>query len=58
MKTMMRDGYQPYEPQLTISAQAEGIWTVDETTCDAYVPLSYSQGLLHFWEQAAGSLAG
>lgn len=26
---MMRDGYQPYEPQLTISAQAEGIWTVD-----------------------------
>ena len=55
---MMRDGYQPYEPQLTISAQAEGIWTVDETTCDAYVPLSYSQGLLHFWEQAAGSFAG
>jgi heterotetrameric sarcosine oxidase gamma subunit len=31
---------------------------VDETTCDAYVPLSYSQGLLHFWEQAAGSLVG
>lgn len=30
---------------------------IDETTCDAYVPLSYSQGLLHFWEQAAGSLA-
>lgn len=26
---------------------------VDETTCDAYVPLSYSKGLLHFWEQAA-----
>lgn len=26
---------------------------VDETTCDAYVPLSYSEGLLHFWEQAA-----
>lgn len=31
---------------------------VDETTCDAYVPLSFSQGLLHFWEQAAGSLTG
>lgn len=31
---------------------------IDETTCDAYVPLSFSQGLLHFWEQAAGSLAG
>jgi heterotetrameric sarcosine oxidase gamma subunit len=31
---------------------------VDETTCDAYVPLSFSQGLLHFWEQAARSLVG
>jgi heterotetrameric sarcosine oxidase gamma subunit len=31
---------------------------VDETTCDAYVPLSFSQGLLHFWKQAAGSLVG
>ncbi len=31
---------------------------VDETTCDAYVPLSFSQGLLHFWEQAAEALAG
>jgi heterotetrameric sarcosine oxidase gamma subunit len=29
---------------------------IDETTCDAYVPLSFSQGLLHFWRQAAGSL--
>jgi heterotetrameric sarcosine oxidase gamma subunit len=29
---------------------------VDETTCDAYVPLSFSQGLLHFWTQAAGIL--
>lgn len=26
---MMRDGYQPYEPQLTICAQGEDIWTVD-----------------------------
>ena len=31
---------------------------VDETTCDAYVPLSFSQGLMHFWEQAAEALAG
>ncbi len=31
---------------------------VDETTCDAYVPLSFSQGLLHFWKQAAGGLVG
>ena len=31
---------------------------VDKTTCDAYVPLSFSKGLLHFWEQAAGSLVG
>lgn len=30
---------------------------VDETTCVAYVPLSYSQGLMHFWEQAALNLA-
>jgi heterotetrameric sarcosine oxidase gamma subunit len=26
---------------------------VSEGTCDAYVPLSFSQGLIHFWEQAA-----
>ena len=31
---------------------------VDEITCDAYVPLSFSQGLLHFWTQAAEALAG
>jgi heterotetrameric sarcosine oxidase gamma subunit len=30
---------------------------VDETTCDAYVPSSYSKGLVHFWETAALSLA-
>jgi heterotetrameric sarcosine oxidase gamma subunit len=30
---------------------------VDETTCDAYVPLSYSKALKHFWGQAARSLA-
>ena len=29
---------------------------VNETICDTYVPLSYSQGLLHFWEQAALTL--
>ncbi len=26
---------------------------VSEEACDAYVPRSYSAGLLHFWEQAA-----
>ncbi len=31
---------------------------VSDNACDAYVPLSYSQGLLHFWKQAAGSLVG
>lgn len=31
---------------------------VNEDTCDAYVPLSFSKGLLHFWEQATGSLVG
>ncbi len=30
---------------------------VSEDTCDAYVPLSYSIGLVHFWEQAAATLA-
>lgn len=29
---------------------------VDEMTCDAYVPLSFSEGLMHFWEQAALNL--
>lgn len=29
---------------------------VDETTCDAYVPLSFSKALVHFWETAALSL--
>lgn len=28
----------------------------DETTCDAYVPLSFSKGLVHFWKTAALSL--
>jgi heterotetrameric sarcosine oxidase gamma subunit len=31
---------------------------VSEEVCDAYVPLSYSKGLIHFWEEAAGSLVG
>jgi heterotetrameric sarcosine oxidase gamma subunit len=30
---------------------------VSDDACDAYVPLSFSQGLLHFWMQAAQSLA-
>jgi heterotetrameric sarcosine oxidase gamma subunit len=29
---------------------------VNATTCDAYVPLSFSKGLMHFWEQATLSL--
>jgi heterotetrameric sarcosine oxidase gamma subunit len=31
---------------------------VSDDACDAYVPLSFSQGLLHFWTQAAEALAG
>jgi heterotetrameric sarcosine oxidase gamma subunit len=27
---------------------------VSDETCDAYIPLSFSAGLLHFWEQATG----
>jgi heterotetrameric sarcosine oxidase gamma subunit len=29
---------------------------VSDDACDAYVPASYSAGLVHFWEVAAGSL--
>ena len=29
---------------------------VDDNACDAYVPLSFSKGLIYFWEVAAGSL--
>ncbi len=29
---------------------------VSENACDAYVPLSFSAGLVHFWKQAAGML--
>jgi heterotetrameric sarcosine oxidase gamma subunit len=31
---------------------------VSEDACDAYVPASFSAGLVHFWEAAAGSLVG
>ena len=30
---------------------------VDDDICDAYVPLSYSEALIHFWKTAALSLA-
>jgi heterotetrameric sarcosine oxidase gamma subunit len=29
---------------------------VSDDACDVYLPLSFSAGLVHFWEQAAGSL--
>jgi heterotetrameric sarcosine oxidase gamma subunit len=31
---------------------------VSDDACDVYVPASYSAGLVHFWELAAGSLEG
>lgn len=31
---------------------------VSDDACDAYVPFSFSPGLMHFWETAAGSLVG
>ena len=31
---------------------------VNDETCDAYVPASYSTGLIHFWEEAAKTLPG
>ncbi len=30
---------------------------VGDDACDAYVPASFSAGLLHFWHEAAGNLA-
>jgi len=30
---------------------------VSEHACDAYVPASFSAGLLHFWREALGSIA-
>lgn len=29
---------------------------LSDDACDAYVPLSFSRGLIHFWEEAAGIL--
>jgi heterotetrameric sarcosine oxidase gamma subunit len=34
------------------------LYVVSDDVCDVYVPASYSAGLLHFWEVAAGSLVG
>jgi heterotetrameric sarcosine oxidase gamma subunit len=31
---------------------------VSDDACDVYVPASFSAGLVHFWEVAAGSLVG
>jgi heterotetrameric sarcosine oxidase gamma subunit len=31
---------------------------VSDDACDAYVPASFSAGLVHFWEEAAWSLVG
>jgi heterotetrameric sarcosine oxidase gamma subunit len=31
---------------------------VSDDVCNAYVPASFSAGLVHFWEVAAGSLVG
>jgi heterotetrameric sarcosine oxidase gamma subunit len=31
---------------------------VSDDACDVYVPASYSAGLVHFWQGAAGSLVG
>jgi heterotetrameric sarcosine oxidase gamma subunit len=31
---------------------------VSDDVCDAYAPASFSAGLVHFWEVAAGSLVG
>ena len=39
-----------------INHVAVRLYVVNEMTCDAFVPLSYSKALVHFWEQAALTL--
>jgi heterotetrameric sarcosine oxidase gamma subunit len=39
-----------------INHVAVRLHVLSDDTCDAYVPASFSAGLLHFWEVAAGSL--
>lgn len=62
-RTLLMEGgvFDAENPNFTVGGSAATIidhvnvrlHVVDEMTCDIYVPLSYSQGLLHFWEQAA-----
>lgn len=40
-----------------INHVAVGLHVVDDDSCDAYVPLSYSTALIEFWEEAADTLA-
>ena len=34
------------------------LYVVSDDACDVYVPASFSAGLVHFWEQAAGGVVG
>ena len=65
-RTLLMEGgvFDAENPNFTVGCSAATIidhvavrlHVVNEMTCDAYVPLSYSEGLLHFWEQAAFNL--
>jgi heterotetrameric sarcosine oxidase gamma subunit len=42
----------------TIDHVAVRLHVVSEEMCDAYVPASFSAGLVHFWQDAMDSCAG
>lgn len=41
-----------------INHVAVRLHVVSEDACDAYVPASFSAGLVHFWKEAVGTLVG
>lgn len=51
------DGFAPGCSAATfIEHVAVRLHVVDDETCDAYVPSSFSAGLIHFWEEASKTL--
>ena len=65
-RTLLMEGgvFDAENPNFTVGCSAATIvdhvavrlHVVNETTCDAYVPLSFTKGLMHFWEQATLTL--
>ena len=65
-RTLLMEGgvFDAEDPALSAGCRAATIidhvnvrlHVISDDACDAYVPLSFSQGLLHFWKEAALSL--